>query len=40
MEYKRKLDDYVNNNKLSSEEAEALLSQLKSNKILNSILRK
>lgn len=40
LEYKRKLDDYVNNNKLSSEEAEALLSQLKSNKTLNNILRK
>ena len=40
MEYKRKLDDYVNNNRLSEEEAEALLSQLKNNETLNSILRK
>jgi hypothetical protein len=40
MEYKKKLDDYVNNNRLSAEEADALLSQLKSNKTLNSILRK
>ena len=40
MEYKNKLDSYVNNNRISPEEYKRLLDWLRQNELLNKIIRK
>lgn len=40
MEYKNKLDSYVNSNRISPEEYKALLDWLRQNELLNNIIRK